>query len=255
MGIPSIYEAEPLQLVSAFTFVGSLVVTINSFLYYVILNFDIEDWWNLILNWTGCIGGLMFAGPAFLINLKIFDGYDFILGIIEQVGFIFCFNGFTIMFIRQGSIFFNLKMTQSLWAGCLVLNIYNIIGTYYSLRYQLFEEEQIYVISHGIDCAQTVIFFTFEFISNIYGIYTIVRAVRKLNNVNINRLVIKMVAILILFVILDFIIMIFEIFDMGEYTYCIWGFNYAVKSQIEYYCLGKVRQCILVAQCHYNSHN
>ncbi|KXN75021.1 hypothetical protein CONCODRAFT_1811 [Conidiobolus coronatus NRRL 28638] len=197
----------------------------------------------------------MFAGPAFLINFKFFDGYDFTLGIFEQVGFILCFNGFTIMFIRQASIFFSLIMIRSLWAACIILNIYNLISTYYSLRYQLFEEEQIYIIFHSLDSAQTIIFFIFEFLSNVYGIYTIVRAVRKLNDVNINKLVVKMVIILILFVLLDFSAMIFEIFNMGEYTYCFWGFNYAVKSQVEYYCLGKVRQCIVVAQCHYNSNN
>jgi hypothetical protein len=251
----ALQEINPLQLVSLLCFIGSLVMTVNSFLFYIILNFQLENLLNLILNWVGCVGGLAFTICAFLINFEFYKEYEFQLGIGEQIAYFIAFNGFTVMFIRQSNLFFSKLGSNVLWISYILLNIYNFVSTYYSLRYQLYEEESIYPIFHGLDSFQMIVFFIFEALSNIYGIYTIVKSVQKFQDVNINRLVFKMVLVLMFFVCLDASVIILEYCDLGLFAYCVLGLNYSIKSQVEYYCLGKVRQCIIVAQCHYNANN
>jgi hypothetical protein len=157
------------------------------------------------------------------------------------------------MFIKQSSVWFGQLYVKISIITIILLNAAIITDSYYYMRILTDPGESSLYISIQFDFSVTITIAIIEFIYNFATIYKIVKEASKSNSPALKFLIIKLVGVLLLFFFADIIVtIIYGVVD-EFYSVSLCAYLIALKLQTEYFCLSKIRQCIIIAQSYENS--
>ncbi|KXN66463.1 hypothetical protein CONCODRAFT_128368 [Conidiobolus coronatus NRRL 28638] len=157
------------------------------------------------------------------------------------------------MFMKQSSIWFGRIYVKISIVIIILINSGICCDGYYYMKSITDPNENSVYISTQFDFSVTLTIAIVEFIYNLITIYKIVKEAAKSNSSALKLLIIKLVGVLLLFFIADIAVtIIYGIVD-EFYSVSLCAYLIALKLQTEYFCLSKIRQCIIIVQSCENS--
>ncbi|KXN66459.1 hypothetical protein CONCODRAFT_11694 [Conidiobolus coronatus NRRL 28638] len=226
--------------------VGTIICLINTTFWHVILGTDIDDKITFSLQYIGLISCVLYDITETFIYLEFQPDNILIWYIISCVAWQLVYNCYLIMFFKQSAIWFGKSYRNISILVLIVLNIFMAIDYYYYFAVLLIGTPEIISICQKFDFAVTTGLSVIELIYNIITIYKIIKEAIKSRNPHTRTLIIKLTSVIGIFFLADLAISLaFEFVD-ESYAIIFWPFLFALKLQTEYFCLNRIRQCLII---------
>ncbi|KXN66462.1 hypothetical protein CONCODRAFT_11697 [Conidiobolus coronatus NRRL 28638] len=103
------------------------------------------------------------------------------------------------------------------------------------------------------DCGMTTGLSIIEFIFNVVTLSKIIKEAYKSRSPIMLKLLVKLVGVVLIFTIADVALTVIYIVKNKYYSLIFTGLLLALKIQTEYFCLNRIRQCILIAHSIHNA--
>jgi hypothetical protein len=226
--------------------VGASICFINTTFWHAILGTDIDDKITFILQYAGLVSCVLYAITMSFIYMEFQPENNLVWYIISCASWQLVYNCYLIMFFKQSAIWFGKNYRNLTIIVLIALNIFMAIDYYYYFAVLLVGTPEIVYISQQLDFAVTTGLSVVELIYNIITIYKIIKEAIKSNNPHTKTLIIKLTGVIGIFFLADFAISLVFGFVDESYAVTFWPFLFALKLQTEYFCLNRIRQCLII---------
>ncbi|KXN66460.1 hypothetical protein CONCODRAFT_11695 [Conidiobolus coronatus NRRL 28638] len=247
-------QPEPIEVerFNFFTFwliccnVGTIVCFINTTFWHAILGTDIDDKITFILQYIGLISCVLYVLSMTFIYLEFQPDSNLIWYSISCVTWHLNYNCYLIMFFKQSAIWFGKTYRKITILVIVTINIVILVDYYYYFAGLIIATPEILYILQQLDFGITASLSIIELLYNIVTIHKIIREAIKSNNPHTRILIIKLTGVIGFFFLLDLAnSIVYGIVD-ETYALSITGFLLALKLQTEYFCLNRIRQCLII---------
>jgi hypothetical protein len=233
-------------------FAGTCTCFINTTTWHLILGSDIDDKLSFVLHYLGLISCIFYQLCIFYVALDLDPDNSYYWYISVSIFWQLNYNFYLIMFMKQSSVWFGKLYFKISAAVIFIMNAAIIVDSYYFIRLTTAPTDNIIYISSKFDFGVTTGVSVIELIYNVATIYKIVKEAYKGCNANVRILIIKLVGVIMLFFIADLTMSaVYGLID-EFYSVSLCGFLIALKLQTEYFCLSRIRQCIIIVQNYEN---
>jgi hypothetical protein len=234
---------------------GTCAVYINTNIWHIILGIGIDDKITFILHYIGLMSCIIFQVSMMLIGLEMDPDNKYIFYLLSSLSWQVNYNCYLIMFMKQSGAWFGRLYVKISVIIIILTNVAICTDTYYYMKKCSDSNEDIAYISVQFDYSVTIGISVVEFIYNSVTIYKIVKAATRANSQALIFLIIKLVSVLFFFFLADIAVTIIYGLVNEFYSVSLCAYLIALKLQTEYFCLSKIRQCIIIVQSYENSHS
>jgi hypothetical protein len=233
---------------------GTIICYINTTIWHVILGTDIDDKITFSLQYIGLISCVLYSLSMTFIFLEFQPENILTWYIISCITWGVNYNCYIIMFFKQTSIWFGLYYRYISFALIIIINVFIFADFYYYIATLLIATEEVIYIGHTLDFAVTTGLSVIELVYNIITINKIVKEAIKSNNPHTRTLIIKLTSVIGIFLFSDIAISLMYALIDESYALTICVFFVALKLQSEYFCLNRIKQCLIIMNTYDSVH-
>lgn len=235
-------------------FTGTILCLVNATIWHITLGMKIDSKVTFILHYIGLISTTLFVLTLVMLSLELQPDREKFWTVLNAIVWQLNYNCYLIMFIMQSTMWFGSIFKKVSILVVILVNISIAVDSYYYCS-MIFggANDELKALNSKFDFGVTVGMAVIELIYNVLTIYQIIKQAYKMTNSSTIKLIIKLVGVLSLFFILDIITTGVYKAANQFYSLTLTGFLLSLKILTEYFCLNRIRQCLLIAQQVQNS--
>jgi hypothetical protein len=222
-------------------------------MWHIVLGIKIEDKFAFYLHYFGIISANIYSISTAFWLLNLFTEYYVVWYYLNTIFWAAIYNLYIVMFFIQSSMWFGQIYRRISIVAIVTIQIFMVLITYYYFLMLYSPTDETQRITDIFDCGMTTGLSIIEFVFNMVTLYKIVKEAYKSRSPIAFKLLIKLVTVAVIFTVADIALTVIYIVKNKYYSLIFIGFLLALKIQTEYFCLNRIRQCILIPHSIHNT--